>query len=426
MITAAAVVLTGGRSTRFGSHKPAAVLAGRTLVGHVLHAVATWPVVVVGSGDGVPSGIEVVSEQPAGGGPVAAVAEGVRQLPATDVIVLLAGDLPRITHEHLTRLVTAADETGLACFVDGDGQPQWLCAAWRTDLLAERLATLGDPAGQSLRRLANDLPRTNLVDPTGATAQDVDTPHDLLALHDEQVAAVRDGYRPPALSEPTFIEDGAPVRYGERCPGMPPEDWYSRDSHPERFAPLREVADAVVAHLAAHFAVTVTEGVELATVLSAPPDLTEMHRAVRVTPADDRCAAVTFVMTIHPLIWLHAGALYAQPIPTCTCDACDESLLGMVDQLTGRVFDIVAGGFAEHVIADRQHGGPGRSAVEVGNTFPQHSGAALLTELSDLAAERAARLIPDGHRVWHPWPRRRAAPRSFAAPARDEREPFDR
>ena len=68
-------------------------------------AVAGWPVVVVGSAEGVPEGDPVVSEEPPGGGPVAGIAAGWAALTTTwayaaelgtrapDVVVVLAGDL---------------------------------------------------------------------------------------------------------------------------------------------------------------------------------------------------------------------------------------------------------------------------------------------------------------------------------------------
>ncbi|MFX4271967.1 molybdenum cofactor guanylyltransferase [Propionibacteriaceae bacterium Y1685] len=194
MITSAALVLTGGRSSRFGDHKPAAMLSGRTLVDHVLQATAGRPVIVVGSPVGVPPGLTVVTETPAGGGPVAAIAEGVRHLPPTDVVLLLAADLPMINSRHLDQLTDAAGP-GLACFVDPDGRPQWLCSAWPSALLNSRLAAIGDPVGQSLRHLATDVPRTELPDPTGATAADVDTLQDLASLQNRRTEGVSDVWR---------------------------------------------------------------------------------------------------------------------------------------------------------------------------------------------------------------------------------------
>ncbi|MFW6597944.1 molybdenum cofactor guanylyltransferase [Propionibacteriaceae bacterium Y2011] len=181
MHRAAAIVLTGGSSSRFGAHKPAADLAGRPLVAHVLDAVAHLPTVVVGRADGVPGGITVVQEDPPGGGPVAGLAEAVRHLPPTEIVVVLAADLPLVDRAAVDRLVENSSDRP-AVYVDADGYPQWLCAAWPLPVLTGRFADIGDPAGVSMKRLASGVERNDLSDPSGITAADVDTPADLARL----------------------------------------------------------------------------------------------------------------------------------------------------------------------------------------------------------------------------------------------------
>ena len=196
------VVLTGGASRRMGSHKPALDVGGRPLVARVLAAAGAWPALVVGQGQGVPDGVPVLWERVPGGGPVAGLAVAVKAVSGAsvadavgaDVVVVLAADLPFVTSEHVRRLVAALevepradaaaslpdvpDAIGLAVTVDPDGRHNWLCSAWRTGFLAQRLGELGDPYGRSMRELADGVP-TRLVDDPDRVALDVDTPADL-------------------------------------------------------------------------------------------------------------------------------------------------------------------------------------------------------------------------------------------------------
>jgi|GEM_PF-6971909 hypothetical protein len=98
------------------------------------------------------------------------------------------------------------------------------------------------------------------------------------------------GYVRPPIAPAVFVDDlGRP--YGERW-GMvaTPEDSCSVVSHPERFAPLHEVADALVDWLRATFVVQVEEGAELAADLLHPQP--SVLRAVRLTPAHPDAASL--------------------------------------------------------------------------------------------------------------------------------------
>lgn len=92
-------------------------------------------------------------------------------------------------------------------------------------------------------------------------------------------------YLRPAIDSPVFRDDdGQVIDYGSRWPDSPPDDAYSVDRHPERFAPLHRIADALIAHLRAAFDVTVQEGIEVADDLMHPHP--QVMRAVRVRPND--------------------------------------------------------------------------------------------------------------------------------------------
>jgi hypothetical protein len=93
-----AVVLRGGKAARLGGQaKPQLAVGGRPILAAVLDAVADADRrIVVGPPQPVPSDVLLVREQPPGGGPVAAVRAGLADV-STDVVVVLAGDLPFLT-----------------------------------------------------------------------------------------------------------------------------------------------------------------------------------------------------------------------------------------------------------------------------------------------------------------------------------------
>jgi molybdenum cofactor guanylyltransferase len=155
----AAVVLAGGAATRMGgAAKPTRPVDGTPLLSRVLAATATAEVrIVVGPPELDPLLTDATVlrtwEQPPGGGPVAAVAAGLRLVPAgLPRVAVLAADLPFLSPDVLDRLA-AGLTTGVdaAVLVDADDRPQWLCALWHRAALAERMPA--DPDGRSMRSL---------------------------------------------------------------------------------------------------------------------------------------------------------------------------------------------------------------------------------------------------------------------------------
>jgi molybdenum cofactor guanylyltransferase len=154
-----AVVLTGGRARRMdGTDKPAVEVAGRPLVLRVAAAVpdAARVVVVGPTYPGLRADV-VTRERPAGSGPVAALAEGARNVRA-DQVVVLAADLPFLDAAAVRALRAAVRGHDLALLVDDTGRDQYLVAAWRTAALRDALAAAGPPEGASLRRLVAAVP----------------------------------------------------------------------------------------------------------------------------------------------------------------------------------------------------------------------------------------------------------------------------
>jgi molybdopterin-guanine dinucleotide biosynthesis protein A len=174
-----AVVVAGGRGRRLGGRdKPALELSGRTLLDIALDAVAAArTAVVVGPQRPVDRPVRWAQEQPAGGGPLAALAAGVRVLPAgADVIAVLAADLPAVDAGTVHALMRAIDRDG-AVAVDPMGQPQPLLAAYDGAALRRALITISEHHGQPMRRLLDTLSLATLD--VGSAAEDIDTPGDL-------------------------------------------------------------------------------------------------------------------------------------------------------------------------------------------------------------------------------------------------------
>lgn len=110
-----AVVLAGGRATRLGGADKASVeIGGRTLLARALDAVVDAAEVVV-AGEPVPTErpATFVVESPRHGGPVAALLTAVDSLLRTDPwLVVIAVDMPRLSHATLRRLREAAGAPG--------------------------------------------------------------------------------------------------------------------------------------------------------------------------------------------------------------------------------------------------------------------------------------------------------------------------
>jgi hypothetical protein len=156
-------------------------------------------------------------------------------------------------------------------------------------------------------------------------------------------------YVRPSIDTPVFRDaEGQVIDYGSRWNGSPPESTYSVDTHPERFAPLHTVADALIVHLVDTYDVDVDEGVETAADLRHPA-YHDVVRAVRLRPNDPACASLTFVFTAYPGLLMHAGLLGDFPYPVCGCDACDSTWEGEADDLERQVLAVVTGHYRETV-----------------------------------------------------------------------------
>ena len=181
---ATAVVLAGGRSSRFGEDKLAAPLRGTTVLDHLLGSLpGAWPLVLVGPPRETVREVVWTREEPPGAGPLAAVLAGAL-LSGTGVVAVVAGDMPDAApalHALVTALHDRGPDVAAVVGVDEEGVANPLLAAYRTADL--RSAAPRDPAGAPARRLL-DLPHERLAVP-GPGGRDVDTPADLASFEED-------------------------------------------------------------------------------------------------------------------------------------------------------------------------------------------------------------------------------------------------
>jgi molybdopterin-guanine dinucleotide biosynthesis protein A len=186
-----AIVLAGGRSSRFGRDKLVEPFAGQTLLERAVAGVAplareTIVVVAPDESRGVPPGVIRVSDPTSFEGPLVGLLTGLRS--ADDPVVVVAGgDMPTMTPSVLAILVQCLDDPGVhAAVLDDQGRARPLPGALRTapaTAAAERLVAAGE---RRLLAIYDALPTTvvdeatwRALDPDGRTLRDIDTPADL-------------------------------------------------------------------------------------------------------------------------------------------------------------------------------------------------------------------------------------------------------
>lgn len=211
-------------------------------------------------------------------------------------------------------------------------------------------------------------------------------------------------YVRPTIDAPEFRDaEGQIIDYGNRWSGSPPEDTYSVDTHPERFAPLHTVTEALITYLRDTYDVDVVEGTETAEDLLAPAYY-DVVRAVRIQPNSPACASLTLVFTAYPGVYMHAGLLHDFHYPVCGCDACDSTWFREADKLEQQVLAVVTGNYSETIE------GGFHPWVDHSFTFPNGTSSGR-SDARDLPADRlkaAEPVLRDLSEGWAAWPRREA------------------
>lgn len=186
-----AVILAGGRSSRFGRDKLAESVDGRALL---LHAIAgaepfvTQILVVAapGSSPTLPPSVTLVHDPVAFEGPLAGLLAGLGAATAA-VVLVIGGDMPTVVPAVIESMLRELEESGAdAVVLEVEDRPRPLpLILRRTPALAaaDRLFRGGErrlralPEALALRTIPETTWRT--LDPDGRTIRDIDTPADL-------------------------------------------------------------------------------------------------------------------------------------------------------------------------------------------------------------------------------------------------------
>ncbi len=191
-MTVAAVILAGGRSSRFGRDKLAEPIDGRPLLSIVIDAVRPvvdeiLVIVATDASSDHPGDVRAVHDPRPFEGPLAGATVGLATTTA-DLVLIVGGDMPGLVPAVLARLVAVlvADPRIDAVILDADGMQRPLPMAVRrlpALAAAEALLTSGE---RRLRALRDGLPLAvvpddewHADDPEERTLRDIDTPADL-------------------------------------------------------------------------------------------------------------------------------------------------------------------------------------------------------------------------------------------------------
>ena len=188
-----AVVLAGGRSSRFGSDKLAFEIDGRTMLDlavAAVGAVTSRVVLVLAPGVEMPLALasadaEHVHDPMAFEGPLAALAAALGVI-ETPVALVVAGDMPRMVPAVLRRLASTVGADRPAVNLEVPRRVQPLPMAISVEAARPAVAALLERGERSLRALLTELGAASIpapvwlsLDPAGATILDVNRPGDL-------------------------------------------------------------------------------------------------------------------------------------------------------------------------------------------------------------------------------------------------------
>ena len=186
-----AIVLAGGRSSRFGRHKLAEPIDGRPLLEHAIDAVRPIAgrilvVVAPGAAPTLPPGTALVRDPRPFEGPLAGLLAGLRE--ADDSVVLaVGGDTPDLVVAVVESMLDALDFAGAdAVVLEHDGRARPLPMVLRREPAIAAATALYERGERRLRALP-DILATSVIpertwralDPEALTLRDIDTLADL-------------------------------------------------------------------------------------------------------------------------------------------------------------------------------------------------------------------------------------------------------
>jgi molybdopterin-guanine dinucleotide biosynthesis protein A len=192
---ATAIVLAGGRSSRFGRDKLAEPVRGRPLLDHAINAaaeVASHVLVLVPAVGDPPKlprlerPITAVRDPEPFGGPLVALLSGLERS-REPLALVVGGDMPELSRDVLLRLIRALDSSEAdAVVLVFRGRRQPLPIALRVGSATQAARRLLAGGVRSLQALVDALRVRELsegewraLDPSATTLRDVDRPEDL-------------------------------------------------------------------------------------------------------------------------------------------------------------------------------------------------------------------------------------------------------
>jgi molybdopterin-guanine dinucleotide biosynthesis protein A len=195
-LSATAIVLAGGRSTRFGAEKMAADVDGEPLLHHVLRTTAAVcdEVLVVGAPSGLPVALPdglasapvVVLDVDAFQGPLVALVDAAASA-SRDRLLVVGGDMPDLVPAVLRRVLDWDATHEGACLVRDEWLQPFPMGLDRAAALV-RGTQLVEAQERSLRSLISSLAVEQLpeaewrtLDPDALSLHDIDRPEDLPA-----------------------------------------------------------------------------------------------------------------------------------------------------------------------------------------------------------------------------------------------------
>lgn len=194
-LAASAIILAGGRSSRFGSDKMAVEIDGVPLLQHVIRAASDTctEVLVAGSPAGLPVTVpddlpvapRVVLDVHAYQGPLVALVSAVRSA-SHDRLLLLAGDMPDVV-PAITRRVLTWDTGNDGASLMHDGWPQPFPTGLDRQAVIAQASRLVDAGERSLRSLISTLAldyvseaEWRTIDPGARSLRDIDRAEDIV------------------------------------------------------------------------------------------------------------------------------------------------------------------------------------------------------------------------------------------------------
>lgn len=182
MLMYSAIILTGGKSRRFGSDKSHASIGQKSLIEELLTSLSQdLDIVIVGPRiENASRALRYAQENPLGGGPVAAISAGL-DFVQSEFVAIIATDMPFASRiiDFLGR-ATPFNKDALIP-LDALGLRQPLCAMYRVASLRKALTTLGSVESRSMRNLVQLMvvQEVRLTPELERILIDIDTPSDL-------------------------------------------------------------------------------------------------------------------------------------------------------------------------------------------------------------------------------------------------------